>query len=322
MLRAYTDGSCRGNHVQNNSRLAGIGITFNPGFGLGNYSGPAEWNKVMRNGRLRHKPGDTSNNAAEIQAATTALDIANEHDIDEVQINIDSQYLLQGVESLADYEMNGWTTYDGHPVANEYWLKDLLRAQDNLSYVDWNFVRRRENETADFLARKGTGFSLDDPGLANFRDEVMSLYHNTYDFPCLKPVTTVNRVVIRKTKWVPVEVDMPRYYDGRAYCFPYHKTSGFAELDTCYSHGDRFQVPIRNGIAERYSLGDRRINLILPPGAVVGSAILYDDPRGYCDLAFRRLTYSSNRHRYGCILDTSQIDMDLDDEFGRVRLNW
>jgi len=323
MAKASVDGSCRGNHNQTDFRFGGIGITFEPGFGLGHYSGPAEWNKVWKNGRWQYQPGDTSSNAAEIQAAITALLLAFQHDIDEVVINTDSQYLQRAVEEwIPRWERKGWTTYHGRPVANKYWFRKLLSAEDKLSYVEWNFVRRRENETADFLARKGTGVSLDDPDLAHIRNEVMSVYRNSYDFPRLEPVTTVNRVVIRKTKWVPIEVDMPRYYDGRVYCFPYHKSSGFAELDTCYSYGDRFQVPIRNGIAKRYILDGREISMILPPGAVVGSAILYDDPRDYCDLLFSRLTYRSDRHRYGRILDTSQIDVDPDYKFGRVRLNW
>ncbi|XP_076035203.1 ribonuclease H1-like [Oratosquilla oratoria] len=141
-LVVYTDGAC-----ESNGRMgakAGVGVYFGPGHPM-NVSEPVR--------------GRATNNTAEIQAATYALELAHATGFDKVVINTDSQFVINCVEKwMKSWKKNGWKKKDGTQVINKEDLKDLDKASSGLE-VKWVYVQGHMgnigNEAADRLARDG-----------------------------------------------------------------------------------------------------------------------------------------------------------------------
>ncbi|XP_069686371.1 uncharacterized protein [Periplaneta americana] len=141
-VEVYTDGAC-----EQNGRVgakAGIGVWFGDNHPL-NYSE-----------RVR---GRLTNNTAEIQAATCAVDLAKRAGIAKLLIHTDSQFLISCITVwIHKWKTNDWKLKDGGPVKNKEDLIALDQALEGIS-VRWNHVRGHRgnhgNEMADALARAG-----------------------------------------------------------------------------------------------------------------------------------------------------------------------
>lgn len=137
----YTDGGCWGN----------------PGVG--------GWAcVVIAEGEARELSGGeklTTNNRMELTAAISALTaIYNTERFrnNPIQVNIDSQYVKNGITSwIHNWKKNGWKTAAKKPVLNqELWQKlDALNASLN---VEWNWVKGHAgveyNERCDQLCQQ------------------------------------------------------------------------------------------------------------------------------------------------------------------------
>ncbi|XP_071999618.1 ribonuclease H1-like [Engystomops pustulosus] len=138
----YTDGSCT-----NNGRYGARG-------GVGVY-----WDKHSHLNVSERLEGRATNQRAELQAATRALEQARDNNIPKVRIHTDSAYTVKGAtEWMPRWKENGWKNYNGDDVANKAeWQKldGLCRGRD----VTWKHVSGHSgnpgNEMADHLARSG-----------------------------------------------------------------------------------------------------------------------------------------------------------------------
>ena len=83
--------------------------------------------------------GPATNNVAEIEAATRAVQVAKRCGIDKLQINTDSQFLIRCItEWLPKWQRNGWRLSDGGVVKNKVQLEDLhynLKENINIKWV-------------------------------------------------------------------------------------------------------------------------------------------------------------------------------------------
>lgn len=134
----YTDGSCERKGV-----------------------GKGGWAAIIRGGfatvEIYGGAAKTTSNRMEMTAAIVALDLLP--DGCAVKINTDSQYLRKGITQwIEGWKNRGWRTYYGAPVLNrELWERlDAARLRHT---VKWKWIPShkgiRENERADFLAKKG-----------------------------------------------------------------------------------------------------------------------------------------------------------------------
>lgn len=106
--------------------------------------------------------GRPTNNVAEIEAATHAIEIAQEYGIGEFLIRTDSQFLIDAYYKYMDnWVQNGWRLYDGRPVKNAEQFKELDRVirRDPHMELEFEFVRGHSgdeyNMEADRLAKMG-----------------------------------------------------------------------------------------------------------------------------------------------------------------------
>ncbi|KAL7646142.1 UNVERIFIED_CONTAM: hypothetical protein RMT77_003043 [Armadillidium vulgare] len=141
-LVVYTDGACgfNGKH----GAKAGCGVYFGEDHPM-NVSEPVK--------------GRATNNTAEIQAATYALELTKSAGFDKVIINTDSQFMINCASSwMQNWKKNNWKKKDGSEVINKEDLIELDKASEDL-LVKWNFVKAHDgivgNEAADKLAREG-----------------------------------------------------------------------------------------------------------------------------------------------------------------------
>ncbi|XP_071452204.1 ribonuclease H1 isoform X2 [Hetaerina americana] len=141
-VEVYTDGACSKNGFK--GAQAGIGVWFGDGHSL-NISEPVK--------------GRITNNSAEIEAATAAIEAAHAAGIKKLKLYTDSSFLISAITSwIKKWEKNGWKTANGDPVKNKEELILLKKAHIKL---DVTFVHVKghagnyENEMADSLARAG-----------------------------------------------------------------------------------------------------------------------------------------------------------------------
>merc|ERR1719186_1516865 len=145
----YTDGACPDNG-RDNAR-AGVGVWFGHGHKL-NVARPV----------VRSKQ---TNNAAEIQAASVAIQQAVDNGVNKLVINTDSQFLIKCVtEWMSNWKKNGWMTKSKQPVKTREDLEELDEAMNSGKIqVKWNHVKGHAgiegNEEADKLAVKGAQMS-------------------------------------------------------------------------------------------------------------------------------------------------------------------
>ncbi|CAL4062570.1 unnamed protein product, partial [Meganyctiphanes norvegica] len=141
-LIVYTDGACEGNGKS--GARAGVGVYFGPGHPL-NVSEPVR--------------GRATNNTAEIQACTYALELAHASGFKKVKVSSDSMFTINCMTKwIKKWQKNGWMKTDGKPVINKEDLVALDQATDGLC-VKWNYVKAHAgipgNEAADRLAVGG-----------------------------------------------------------------------------------------------------------------------------------------------------------------------
>ncbi|KAK4309389.1 hypothetical protein Pmani_018966 [Petrolisthes manimaculis] len=141
-LIVYTDGSCEFNG--RNGAKAGVGVYFGRDHPL-NVSEPVK--------------GRATNNTAEIQAATYALELAKASGFSKVAVHTDSQFMINCMTSwLKNWKKKNWVKSDGEPVKNKEDLMTLDKASDGMA-VKWVHVKGHSghegNEMADKLARTG-----------------------------------------------------------------------------------------------------------------------------------------------------------------------
>lgn len=112
--------------------------------------------------------GRASNNAAEIQAATWAINEAAYMNIDQLKIMTDSQFLISAVyEWMPQWKRNGWCRNNGMKLANEKDFRFLDRAFQRNFDMDiefehvWSHSGNCYNELADQLAKDGADIYYD-----------------------------------------------------------------------------------------------------------------------------------------------------------------
>ncbi|MFV2060986.1 MAG: ribonuclease HI [Gammaproteobacteria bacterium] len=137
IVRAYTDGACRGN------------------------PGPGGWGVLLRFGNHEKKlcggEKKSTNNRMELMAAIMALESLNRNS--KIVITTDSQYVMNGITSwINNWKKRNWKTAAKKPVKNvDLWQR--LDAAVSQHDVSWEWVRghsgHTENEIADDLANKG-----------------------------------------------------------------------------------------------------------------------------------------------------------------------
>merc|ERR1719427_708509 len=143
--QVFTDGACP-NNGKGGAR-AGVGVW---------------WGDGHKMNLAQRVHGDRqTNNVAEIQAATMSISQAMGAGITKLQVNTDSQFLINCVTQwMKRWKSNGWKTATGHDVKNK---EDLVELDNLLKKgtitVKWNHVKGHSdikgNNEADRLAVKG-----------------------------------------------------------------------------------------------------------------------------------------------------------------------
>ncbi|KAG0729845.1 Ribonuclease H1 [Chionoecetes opilio] len=141
-LIVYTDGACGMNGRQ--GAKAGMGVFFA-------HDHPLNVAEAIK--------GRATNNNAEIQAATCALELARSAGFSKVAVHTDSQFMIDCCASwMKNWKKKGWVKSDGQPVKNKEELMVLDAAMSDLA-VKWVHVKghagHEGNEEADKLARQG-----------------------------------------------------------------------------------------------------------------------------------------------------------------------
>ena len=106
--------------------------------------------------------GRATNNAGEIQAAVRAIWDCSDFGLDAIQINTDSEFLLDSVlEYMYRWRRNGFCKANGEPLANQRDFINLNKALKRNSHmtIHWEHVSAHSgnpfNEEADRLAKEG-----------------------------------------------------------------------------------------------------------------------------------------------------------------------
>lgn len=79
-----------------------------------------------------------TNNFAEIEAVTVAVDVAKNSGVDKLRIHTDSQFLIKSVTQwMPKWKMNGWKSASGQDVKNKVELQRLDEALKKVKSVEW-----------------------------------------------------------------------------------------------------------------------------------------------------------------------------------------
>ena len=94
----------------------------------------------------------------ELTAVIQALNWMKAHNLVEVILYSDSQYVLQGITQwMTNWKRRGWMTASNDPVKNRELWQELDRATIGLK-IDWRWIRGHSgdinNDRVDFLARQ------------------------------------------------------------------------------------------------------------------------------------------------------------------------
>lgn len=105
--------------------------------------------------------GRATNNVAEIEAATRAIEIAASHGIQQLLIRTDSQFLIDScINYMPTWRQNGWRLANGGPVQNavEFQALDAAIRSNHMS-IQLEHVSAHSgdanNAEADRLAKMG-----------------------------------------------------------------------------------------------------------------------------------------------------------------------
>lgn len=113
--------------------------------------------------RNRSEPvnGRATNNVGEIQAATMAIHLAGQENIQQLCIRTDSSYLCKAATNwIYMWIENGWRKANRRPVENQDDFRQLKEAMDTYGMdLKWEHVPGHSgipgNECADQLAKQG-----------------------------------------------------------------------------------------------------------------------------------------------------------------------
>ncbi|XP_043484670.1 proteoglycan 4-like [Leptopilina heterotoma] len=118
----YVDGACCDN--------GGI----RPRAGIGVWFGPEHPLNVSQ-----RSTGRQTNNASEIEAATTAIKKAKRAGINQLRIKTDSKVLVQGIQEwVPKWQKNDWKTNENKPVKNKSAYERLVKAMKGLDVIYGN----------------------------------------------------------------------------------------------------------------------------------------------------------------------------------------
>jgi len=144
----WTDGACSSNG-KSGARA-----------GVGNYWGEGNPYNVS----APVSGGRHTNNAAEIEAATRAVQGGRAQGYDSITIKTDSEFLTNSQNKwVPKWESNGWRTANNEPVKNRAELSDLNR-EIRASGMEVKFEHvpghagNVGNEAADRLAKRGAQY--------------------------------------------------------------------------------------------------------------------------------------------------------------------
>ena len=145
-ITVFIDGSCIGNGGQ--SAKGGYGVYFGDSY---------PWNKSFT---IPAKDGPT-NNKAELRAAMKAIQIGHKNNVESLEINSDSKYVILGVTQWSNqWIKNGRKNTNREAVKNKQEWEELLELTSNERMaIKWNHVSAHSgipaNEEADKLTVKG-----------------------------------------------------------------------------------------------------------------------------------------------------------------------
>jgi ribonuclease HI len=89
----------------------------------------------------RAASGRILHNCADIQAATECIRMAKGNGVRKLQINTDSEFLINAVTKWMErWKNNGWTTVDGDQVRNQLNFMRLNSMMDTSMDIKWNLV--------------------------------------------------------------------------------------------------------------------------------------------------------------------------------------
>ena len=138
--QVWTDGACPNNG--NGGARAGIGVFWGEGHKL--------------NLSQRVVGDQQTNNVAEIQAATMSISQAMGAGITRLQVNTDSQFLINcATDWMQKWKQNGWKTSTGQEVKNYEDLVELdkLLEQGTIN-IKWTHVKGHSDDKGNIAADK------------------------------------------------------------------------------------------------------------------------------------------------------------------------
>ncbi|MGH0174520.1 UNVERIFIED_CONTAM: hypothetical protein FKN15_075004 [Acipenser sinensis] len=138
----YTDGCCERNGQY--GAKAGLGVFWGDDHPLNTSEGLS---------------GRQTNQRAEIQAATKAVQQAKSQNIEKLEIRTDSKFTINGATKwIHNWKKNDWTLSTGGPVVNKEDFQNLDRVSRGMD-ITWKHVPGHSgdagNDMADLLARRG-----------------------------------------------------------------------------------------------------------------------------------------------------------------------
>ena len=163
-VNVYVDGSCVG---KGSDSAAGFGVWFGPYHEL-NFN----WMVTDSDCSSGHDGSHKQNSQkAEIQAATSAIQIAHREKIFCLRIHSDSHHVLDGItkNEIGKWKQNGWLTCKGRPLVNKGdWInldKTICMYESCGGILEWKYVKAHSgnigNENADRLAKWAAVASYD-----------------------------------------------------------------------------------------------------------------------------------------------------------------
>lgn len=139
-VKVWTDGCCLGNGYQGSKGAIAVS------FGTDN---PLKTSKLIR--------GRPTNNVAEFEAATEAVEMAKRYGLVKLKIYTDSQFVINCMTKwYPSWQRYGWYNKQGKPVVNRPQIEELLDAMDGM-HISWEWIPAHsgipENEEVDQMAK-------------------------------------------------------------------------------------------------------------------------------------------------------------------------
>jgi len=277
-VRVWTDGCCLNNNRRGVNRTAGFGFCFEKRSRLGSFYGP-----VQLEGR-----NPPTNNTAEWQAVINAIIVAKKYGHTRLQVYTDSNYICEAWnEFLPVWRQNGWRKFNGSPLANATWIKQLDRVRRGLN-VTIKWIPREQNNKADALANLATEIYLQE----NTWDG-SEMFNLLCDGPDTSGIFTWRKVAVFGKANIPAFVGSN--LEGSRFCLSSCNAHGMVKVPTCRTRvsGDEpFWIPVENEgfhFRQNQNVGLYRgepLRLLLPRGVKIGEALEWGHPYDHCSLDF------------------------------------